>query len=192
MRLLITGATGKIGSHLLPALLADNRFNDCRIVVLCHNRSIDAGDRVETVRGSLSDRAVVEEAMSDVTHVIHMAAVKESPDLAMDVSVKGMFLLLEAFRASSAAHQFILIGGDCSVGHIFHRYEGPVTEELASPCVSGMLCFDESHRRGNAGTISNPVWNQRLLPACPVDHGKRRFSICNDLRRRPVWRTRLD
>jgi len=129
MRLLITGATGKIGSHLLPALLADNRFNNFRIVVLCHNRSIDAGDRVETVRGSLSDRAVVEEAMSDVTHVIHMAAVKESPDLAMDVSVKGMFLLLEAFRASLAAHQFILIGGDCSVGHIFHRYEGPVTED---------------------------------------------------------------
>jgi len=128
MKLLITGATGKVGSHFLPAFLADDRFADCPVVALCNSRVVQSGDRVKVVRGSLSDRDVVAKAMADVTHVVHMAAVKESPDLAMDVAVKGMFHLLEAFRNSSVASQFILIGGDCSVGHVFHRYDGPVTE----------------------------------------------------------------
>ncbi|MCV0395588.1 MAG: NAD(P)-dependent oxidoreductase [Rhizobiaceae bacterium] len=128
MKLLMTGATGKVGSHFLPAFLAHERFADCEVVALCHNRDIGAYDRTTVIKGSLSDRGSVERAMSGVTHVVHMAAVKESPDLVMDVAVKGMFHLLEAFRSSPTARQFILIGGDCSVGHIFHRYDAPVTE----------------------------------------------------------------
>ena len=84
---------------------------------------------VEIVRGSLSDQHVVRTALDDVTHVLHMAAVKESPDLAIDVGVKGIFNLLEAFRTSKTANQFVLIGGDCSVGHIFHPYDAPITEK---------------------------------------------------------------
>ncbi len=128
MKLLVTGATGKVGSHFLPAFLADTRFSGCRITALFHNRTLEPHDRLDVVKGSLSDRSAVERAMPGVTHVIHMAAVKESPDLAMDVGVKGMFNLLESFRASPAARQFILIGGDCSVGHIFHDYDRPITE----------------------------------------------------------------
>jgi UDP-glucose 4-epimerase len=63
-----------------------------------------------------------------VTHVLHLAAVKESPTLAMDVAVKGMFVLLEAFRAIPTARRFVLLGGDCSVGHIFQDYPAPITE----------------------------------------------------------------
>ncbi len=128
MKLLITGATGKVGSHFLPAFLNEGRFADATVVALCHNRGLEAPERVSVIRGSLSDREAVEDAMSGVTHVLHMAAVKESPDLVMDVAVKGMFHLLEAFRGSPTAQQFILIGGDCSVGHAFHRYDGPVIE----------------------------------------------------------------
>ena len=128
MKLLITGATGKVGSHFLQAFLADSRFTGSSVVALCHNRTAPPAERLTVMMGSLSDRACVEDAMSGVTHVVHMAAVKESPDLAMDVGVKGMFHLLESFRASPDARQFILIGGDCSVGHIFHRYDEPITE----------------------------------------------------------------
>ena len=129
MKLLITGATGKVGGNFLPAFFADPRFADAQVVALCHNRMISDFPRVRIVRGSLAERSNVEAAMQGVTHVLHMAAVKESPDLAMDVGVKGMFNLLEAFRSSAHARQFILIGGDCSVGHIFHRYDGPITED---------------------------------------------------------------
>jgi UDP-glucose 4-epimerase len=128
MKVLMTGATGKLGSHFLPAFLSDDRFSDALVIALCNNRTLPPHDRTEVVRGSLSDRSSVEQAMFGVTHVVHMAAVKESPDLAMDVGVKGMFHLLEAFRSSPTARQFVLIGGDCSVGHIFQEYDSPVTE----------------------------------------------------------------
>lgn len=130
MKLLVTGLTGKVGSHFLPAFRATPRFSRWTVRAICHNRGID-DPAVEVVRGSLSDAAMVRTAMEGVTHVLHMAAVKESPDQAMDVGVKGMFNLLEAFRAAPTSRQFMLIGGDCSVGHIFHAYDSPITE--ASP-----------------------------------------------------------
>jgi nucleoside-diphosphate-sugar epimerase len=127
VKLLVTGITGKVGAHVLPAFLAEGRFSGWTVRALCNNRVIDHA-AVEVVRGSLSDAAAVQSAMVGVTHVLHMAAVKESPDLAINVGVKGMFNLLEAFRASPTASQFVLIGGDCSVGHIFHDYGAPITE----------------------------------------------------------------
>ncbi len=130
MKLLITGATGKIGTNFLPRFRAEQAFAGWTVRAICHER-LPADDAVEVVRGSLADADIVRAAMADVTHVLHMAAVKESPLLAMDVGVKGMFNLLEAFRGTPGARQFVLIGGDCSVGHIFHAYDAPITE--ASP-----------------------------------------------------------
>ena len=66
--------------------------------------------------------------MDGVSHVVHLATCKEIPELVMDVTVKGLFWLTEAFRASPTAKQFILIGGDASVGHFFYDHGGPVTE----------------------------------------------------------------
>lgn len=128
MKLFVTGATGKVGQSLLPALLADARFADAEIVALCNNRPLPETDRVTVVKGSIADPEVIEAALQGVTHVLHMAAVKESPDMAIDVSVKGIFVLLEAFRRLPDAARFVLIGGDCSVGHIFHDYPVPITE----------------------------------------------------------------
>lgn len=128
MRLLVTGATGKVGQAFLAAFLEDPRWPDAELVAFCHNRVTSAADRVRIVRGSLSDPAAVAAAMDGVSHVLHLAAVKESPDLAMDVAVKGMFLLLDAFRAAPAARRFVLLSGDCAVGHIFQPHDGPITE----------------------------------------------------------------
>ena len=127
MKLLVTGITGKVGSNFLPAFLSSTKFNGWTVRAICNNRVIDHPS-VEVIRGSLSDAETVRKAMAGVTHVLHMAAVKESPDLAMDVGVKGMFNLLEAFRSEPGTRQFVLIGGDCSVGHMFHAYDSPITE----------------------------------------------------------------
>lgn len=128
MLLLVTGATGKVGQVLLGRILSDPRWAETRIRAICHNRTLPPHARVESIRGSIADRETVEAAMAGVTHVIHMATVKEDPQQAMDVSVKGMFWLLEAFRSSPTAEQFMLIGGDCSVGHISVAYDEPITE----------------------------------------------------------------
>ena len=66
--------------------------------------------------------------MKDVTHVLHLATSKETPETIMDVAIKGMFWLLEACRKSSTCRQFILIGGDAGVGHCVYPHPIPVTE----------------------------------------------------------------
>ncbi|MCP8883188.1 NAD(P)-dependent oxidoreductase [Devosia sp. XJ19-1] len=127
MRLLVTGITGKVGSNFLPAFLKAEKFAGWSIRAICNNRIIDHPG-VEVVRASLSDAAAMRAAMDGVTHVLHMAAVKETPALAMDVGVKGMFNLLEAFRATAGTRQFVLLSGDCTVGHAFQHYDAPITE----------------------------------------------------------------
>nr|WP_272212662.1 NAD(P)-dependent oxidoreductase [Marinicella sp. W31]MDC2878576.1 NAD(P)-dependent oxidoreductase [Marinicella sp. W31] len=132
MKLLVTGAAGKVGQVFLPAFLSEQRFSGWEVVALCNNRVIETDDRrVTVIRGSMADDQTVERALEGVSHVLHLAAVKESPDLAIDVALKGLYLLLDRFRRSQNARQFMLLSGDCVVGHIFQNYAAPITE--ASP-----------------------------------------------------------
>jgi len=126
--LLVTGATGKVGKTFIARLLADPAFDHFRVRALCHNRPLDPHPRIETVFGSIEHRDVVEKAMDGVTHVLHLATVKETPEQIMDVTVKGLFWLLEACRASPTFKQFILVGGDAGMGHFVYPQPIPVTE----------------------------------------------------------------
>jgi uncharacterized protein YbjT (DUF2867 family) len=153
MLILVTGATGKVGQHLIAGLLDDPRFPKARIRALCHNRLRAETDRVEVVRGTIAERDVAARALAGVTHVVHLATCKETPDSVMDVTVKGLFWLLEEFRASETARQFILIGG-------------------AASGLSGLLRPVEGPRRGDAGAVWHSVRPQRLLPAGTMDHGE--------------------
>jgi UDP-glucose 4-epimerase len=127
-RILVTGATGKVGQHFIRTLLANPQFSEFQVRALCHNRVLDATARLEVVRGSIEHRAVAEEAVSGVSHVVHLATSKETPDSIMDVAIKGMFWLLEACRTSSAFERFVLVGGDAGMGHFVYPHPIPVTE----------------------------------------------------------------
>ncbi len=139
MLVLVTGATGKVGGNFIARFLADSRFDGARVRALCHNRVMAEGKRIEVVRGSIAERAVAEAAIAGVTHVVHLATCKETPDDVIDVTVKGLFWLLEAFRASQTAKQFILIGGDAGIGHFVYRRAAPVTE--ATPHAAYPGCY---------------------------------------------------
>ncbi|MGO6905877.1 NAD(P)H-binding protein, partial [Rhizobium ruizarguesonis] len=89
MLILVTGATGKVGRRFIAGLLDDPRFSKARIRALCHNRLYEATDRVDVFQGSIADRDVVAAALDDVTHVVHLATCKETPEDVMDVTVKG-------------------------------------------------------------------------------------------------------
>jgi nucleoside-diphosphate-sugar epimerase len=126
--ILVTGATGKVGQTLIGRVLGDPALAHLRLRALCHNRVLPESARLEVVRGSVADRAVAERAVAGATHVVHLATCKETPDEVMDVTVKGLFWLLEAFRRSPDARRFVLIGGDAGIGHFHYRHDGPVTE----------------------------------------------------------------
>jgi UDP-glucose 4-epimerase len=128
-RILVTGATGKVGQHFIKRLFQNPAFEDFTVRALCHHRQLEAHERLEVISGSMQDEATVNAAMEGVTHVLHLATVKETPSEIMDVAVKGLFWLLEASRNSPTFEQFILIGGDAGVGHFIYPREIPVTEE---------------------------------------------------------------
>ncbi|THK36124.1 NAD(P)-dependent oxidoreductase [Ensifer sp. MPMI2T] len=143
MLILVTGATGKVGRHFIAGLLDDPRFPEARIRALCHHRVCPETDRVEVARGSIADRCVVSKALADVTHVVHLATCKETPDDVIDVTVKGLFWLLEEFRASATASQFILIGGDAGIGHFYYRHDGPITEKVPHQAYPGCYALSK-------------------------------------------------
>ncbi|HZJ22533.1 MAG TPA: NAD(P)-dependent oxidoreductase [Anaerolineales bacterium] len=126
--ILVTGATGKVGSVFIDRLLANSKFDSFVVRALCHNRELEPHERIQNIHGSIEDREVVEKAMEGVTHVLHLATVKETPEEIMDVAVKGMFWLLEACRTSPTFQQFILVGGDAAIGHFVYPRSEPVTE----------------------------------------------------------------
>lgn len=127
-RILVTGATGKVGSNFVSRILNEPAHQGTIIRALCHKRQLEPQAHVEVVTGSISERAVVRQAMQGVTHVLHCATCKETEDLVMDVTVKGLFWLLEECRRSSTFRQFIMIGGDAALGHFFYSHPVPVTE----------------------------------------------------------------
>ena len=142
-RLLVTGATGKVGQVLIKRFLASKQFADWKIRAFCHHREPDPNDRMDVVFGSMENQADVEAAMAGVTHVVHLATVKETPDLIMDVSVKGLFWLLETCRKSPTFQQFILIGGDAAVGHFYYPHPVPVTEKQKHTAYPGCYALSK-------------------------------------------------
>jgi UDP-glucose 4-epimerase len=125
---LVTGATGKVGAAFIRAFLADERFAGWTVRALCHNRRLAPRERLQVVEGSIDQRAVAERAVEGVTHVLHLATSKETPDSIMDVAIKGLFWLLEACRSSARFRRFVLLGGDAGMGHFFYAHPAPVTE----------------------------------------------------------------
>lgn len=143
IKILVTGAAGKVGQTFIRRLLDDPTFDAVTVRALCHNRGLPPRDRLEIVFGSIAEREMVEQAMTGVTHVLHLATCKETPDQIMDVAVKGLFWLLEAARTSATFKQFILIGGDAGVGHFVYPHPVPVTEQQKHSAYPGCYALSK-------------------------------------------------
>ncbi|WP_341892434.1 NAD(P)-dependent oxidoreductase [Variovorax sp. YR752] len=141
--ILVTGATGKVGRAFVARLLAEPSLAHWRVRALCHQRALPAHPRVESVHGAIQDRAVVQHALHGVTHVLHLATSKETPEDVMDVAVKGLFWLLEGCRTSASFRQFILIGGDAAIGHFHYPHPVPVVESQPHSAYPGCYALSK-------------------------------------------------
>ena len=141
--ILITGATGKVGTAFIERILADEKYSGYSIRALCHNRVLPENDRLEVVKGSIADREVAARGVAGATHVLHLATCKETPEDVMDVTVKGLFWILEEARASKTFEQFILLGGDAGMGHFFYPHPVPVTEEQGHSAYPGCYALSK-------------------------------------------------
>jgi nucleoside-diphosphate-sugar epimerase len=193
MQLLITGATGKVGRNLLDKLLREPRWREARVKTLCHKRTIAETDRVEVVKGTIDDRGAVDRAMQGVTHVVHLATCKEIPETVMDVTVKGLFWLLEAFRQSSTAQQFILIGGDAAVGHFFYNHGEPVTEHTPHKAYPGCYALSKVLEEAMLTQFSIQYGIETCCLRAPwimeKDDFRYSLSFGDDVFGGPIWNT---
>jgi UDP-glucose 4-epimerase len=191
-RILVTGAAGKVGRVFTERVLADAAFADCTVRVLCHNRGLPARERLEVVTGSIEQRTVVDEAMAGVTHVLHLATCKETPEAIMDVAVKGLFWLLEACRSSPTFRQVVLIGGDASVGHFVYAHPVPVTEAQRHSAYPGCYALSKVLEE----VMLEQYYLQYDLNGCCLrapwimekDDFKRQLSFGEDVFGGPRWR----
>ena len=194
--ILVTGATGKVGQTFIRRLLADARFDDFQVRALCHNREYPAHPRVENVFGSIENQEVVEKAMDGVTHVLHLATVKETPEQIMDVAVKGLFWLLEACTHSSIFQQFIMVGGDAGMGHFVYPHPVPVTEIQKHSAYPGCYALSKVLEE----TMLEQYYIQYDLNGCCLrapwimekDDFKYQLSFGDDVFGGPRWRDFVD
>ena len=101
MRVLVTGGSGFIGSHVVDKLL--DHGHEPVIYDLRYSPWHEDG-AVETVIGSITDRAALEQAMDGCDAVAHLAAVADvndvhaEPEDAEHVNARGTAAVLEAAR----------------------------------------------------------------------------------------------
>ncbi len=148
---------------------------------------------LDVVRGSIADCETCRAAVEGVTHVVHMATCKETPDAVMDVTVKGLFWLLEAFRESPTAARFVLIGGDAAVGHFFHRHPQPITEDAPHRAYPGCYALSkvlEEVMLAQYGIQYDLDWCCLRAPwIMEKDDFRHTLSFRDDLFGGPDWKT---
>lgn len=131
--ILVTGGTGLVGVRLLPRLVAAGI--NCRALVRA-GKTAPAG--VTAVEGDLLDPASLNEALKDVTGIIHLAAVFRSPDadLIWKSNLEGTRNLINAAKNNTPAARFIF----ASTSHVYNsnnphpgREDDTVTPQHAYP-----------------------------------------------------------
>lgn len=116
-RVLVTGATGFVGGHLVEALRGSRA--ELRLLV---RRSTNAAAELETIRADLAEPATLTDACAGVDIVLHAAAAmpgqREAPrDLAgyRRVNVNGTLALARA-AAMAGARRFVLVSSTAAMG----------------------------------------------------------------------------
>jgi UDP-glucose 4-epimerase len=111
--ILLTGASGLVGSRLLPRL-ADAGF-DCRALV---RRDIDLPPQTTAVRGDLEDPGSLPQALEGVEAIVHLAALfrTDDEDAIWKANLDGTRNLIAAAQAHAAGARFIM----ASTGNVYN------------------------------------------------------------------------
>ena len=105
MTILVTGATGLVGTRLLPRLAEAGI--DCRALV---RQGKDSVPGITYVEGDILNQATLKEAVDGVTAIIHLAAVFRTPDtdLIWKSNLEGTRHLIAAVKENAPKARFIM------------------------------------------------------------------------------------
>ncbi len=135
MRVLVTGGSGFIGSHVVDRLLAHGHQP---VIYDLRPSPWHQPGTVDTVLGSITDREALERALHSCDAVAHLAAVADvndvhaSPEDAEQVNARGTVAVLEAARRAAVKRivyaSTIWVYSDCVPGRGRRGHAAPRSE----------------------------------------------------------------
>jgi dihydroflavonol-4-reductase len=163
---LVTGATGFIGSHVVRALLA--RGDDVRVTVRSASRDEAlAGLQVERVPADLADRAALRRAARGVERAFHVAGttnLRMAPDQLRRINVEGTRNVLEACLAADV-ERVVHVSSVAAIGPA--RRGGALDERHLRPSPLG-LPYPDSKHAAEAEALKVAARGLDVVLACPA------------------------
>ena len=174
MNVLITGAGGFIGSHLVDSQLEqghDVRAIDLHLDLLRHQ---SANPHLEAICGDITDDEQLKDLVAGVEVIYHLASAHLDVSLSDDhyrrVNVGGTLSLLEAAR-QAGVKRFV----HCSSVGVIGDVENPPADETAACHPTNIYeqtklegekaALEYSHRTGFPVVVARPAWVYG--PRCP-------------------------
>lgn len=129
MRILMTGAAGKVGTLLRPRLARDGR-----VLRLSDLRPLDPGPGEEWVTADLCDEAAMTQAVKGVDAVIHLGGQSREHPWAdiVRANIDGLQVLMEAARKEGVEH-LVLMGSHHAAGFHTRPASGQDLPDYAFP-----------------------------------------------------------
>jgi nucleoside-diphosphate-sugar epimerase len=128
MKVLVTGATGRVGQLLVPMLLEQG--HQVRTIQRGNTSSTaDWADKVEAVTGTISDRSTVDKAMQGIDVVCHLAALMPpfTDDELLSANLIGTYNILESIRDTKPSARLVHVSTDAIYGTGFSQRTYPTT-----------------------------------------------------------------
>ncbi len=133
----VFGGSGKLGRRVIGVLHERN----LQVRALVHRTPIDISG-VQSISGSVTDQGAVARVVEYSDAVVYMATMKEDPETFFDVSIRGIFNVLEACR-SHDIQQCILFSGDAAQGIWFYPQPIPINENHPRAAYPGYYAFSK-------------------------------------------------
>ncbi len=123
----VTGGTGFVGSHLVEELLRRG-YDEVRCLIRTDQKWL-RGLNITPISGSLDDNSSLEDGVSGVTHVYHVAGLTRAPNASalLSANVTGTLNLLKAVERYAPNVQHVQITSSLAV---IGESAEPVADEL--------------------------------------------------------------
>jgi len=149
-RVLITGISGMIGSHVARSLILHNQSGKLYTVYgLVRPRSDLSAlhgvlERITLLKGDLTDASRMIEVVASCKpdYVYHFGAQAingisfSMPKLTFDVNIEGTYNLLEAIRVNNFSPKVLVAGSSTEYGRTANLVEGPLSEDAPTNPIS--------------------------------------------------------
>ncbi len=175
-KVLVTGGSGFIGSHVVDALQASG--HEPRIFDI-EPSPFHAPEHVDTYLGELSDRGALGDAMTGCDAVLHLAAIADVNEVALDpawaeeVNARGTLNVLEAAREGGVDRVAY-----ASTIWVYDGLDGPLVDETATLALPTHLY--------TATKIAGEMYCTAYAELYDLDYTILRFGIPYGPRARPA------